>query len=85
MASATADAMRDAAKNENGAMMGFAGLNFAQNAGGAAMAVANENAKSGNRGAAPAQGNGAVPNFCPNCGEKTNGSNFCGNCGTKLN
>ncbi len=26
----------------------------------------------------------AVPNFCPNCGSKTNGANFCANCGTKL-
>lgn len=25
-----------------------------------------------------------VPNFCPNCGEKTAGANFCGNCGHKL-
>ena len=25
-----------------------------------------------------------IPNFCPNCGTKTNGSNFCGNCGQKL-
>lgn len=33
--------------------------------------------------AAPAAG-GAVPNFCPNCGSKTNGANFCGNCGQKL-
>ena len=33
----------------------------------------------------PAAGNaGAVPNFCPNCGTKTNGANFCPNCGTKL-
>lgn len=27
---------------------------------------------------------GAVPNFCPNCGTKTNGGNFCSNCGQKL-
>ncbi|GGA75999.1 SPFH domain-containing protein [Ornithinibacillus halotolerans] len=25
-----------------------------------------------------------VPNFCPNCGQKTNGANFCSNCGQKL-
>ncbi|MBE5961151.1 MAG: hypothetical protein E7256_07160 [Lachnospiraceae bacterium] len=29
-------------------------------------------------------GNKAVPNFCPNCGNKTNGANFCSNCGQKL-
>ena len=28
--------------------------------------------------------NGGVPNFCPNCGTKTNGANFCSNCGQKL-
>ncbi len=27
---------------------------------------------------------GAIPNFCPNCGNKTAGMNFCGNCGHKL-
>ena len=27
---------------------------------------------------------GAKPNFCPNCGTKTEGSNFCPNCGQKL-
>lgn len=26
----------------------------------------------------------AIPNFCPNCGSKTQGMNFCGNCGYKL-
>ena len=29
-------------------------------------------------------GGGAAPNFCPNCGTKTNGANFCPNCGQKL-
>ena len=34
-------------------------------------------------GAAPG-GTGKAPNFCPNCGTKTNGANFCSNCGQKL-
>lgn len=29
-------------------------------------------------------GSGIVPNFCPNCGTKTNGGRFCSNCGFKL-
>lgn len=37
----------------------------------------------GMMGSQPATG-GAIPNFCPNCGSKTNGMNFCGNCGQKL-
>lgn len=36
------------------------------------------------QGAAPAASTGNKPNFCPNCGEKTNGANFCANCGQKL-
>ncbi len=47
----------------------------------------NGNMNMPNQGSAPAaapSGNGNVPNFCPNCGAKTNGANFCGNCGTKL-
>lgn len=42
-----------------------------------------------NGSAAPAQAagasnNGAKPNFCPNCGTKTDGANFCPNCGHRL-
>ena len=36
---------------------------------------------------APGAGQGSTgkkPNFCPNCGTKTNGANFCPNCGQKL-
>ncbi|MCF3944965.1 SPFH domain-containing protein [Oceanobacillus alkalisoli] len=28
--------------------------------------------------------NSSKPNFCPNCGQKTDGANFCSNCGEKL-
>ena len=29
-------------------------------------------------------GNAALPKFCPQCGQPTNGARFCSNCGTKL-
>ncbi|WP_249870046.1 SPFH domain-containing protein [Oceanobacillus saliphilus] len=29
-------------------------------------------------------GDKQMPNFCPNCGQKTTGANFCPNCGQKL-
>lgn len=84
LASATADAMKTAAGNENGAMMGFAGLNMAQGAGGAAMNAANQNAQAqAQNGMAAGAVTGAK--FCPNCGTPTNGGNFCQQCGNKLN
>ena len=33
---------------------------------------------------AAGQASGTIPNFCPNCGQKTEGSKFCPNCGQKL-
>lgn len=43
------------------------------------------NAQNSQNAANSVQGNsGAKPNFCPNCGQKTNGANFCPNCGQKL-
>lgn len=81
MATASADALVNASKNEAGAMAGFVGMGMAQNAGGGLLATANANAAQTE--AAPTTG-GTVPNFCPNCGAKTNGMNFCGNCGQKL-
>lgn len=42
MASASADALRNAASNSNGSMMGFMGMNMAANAAGNMMGVANE-------------------------------------------
>ena len=102
MAAATAEAMKNASANENGAMMGFAGLNMAQNAGASVMnSVAGMTAQQAPQSqvsetpsanseavAQPSTTDStasAIPNFCPNCGSKTNGANFCGNCGTKLN
>jgi len=95
MATASADALVNASKNEAGAMAGFVGMGMAQNAGGGLLATANANAAqqapapsempapAAQTEAAPTTG-GTVPNFCPNCGAKTNGMNFCGNCGQKL-
>ena len=61
---------------------------MASSAGAGMMNAVNQNVAA--QGSAPVQGaavvtGGTVPNFCPNCGTKTNGANFCGNCGTKLN
>lgn len=88
MAAASAEALKTAAGNENGAMLGFAGLNMAGNAGAGLLNAANQNGAAAQPATtATAVGvatGGAVPNFCPNCGTKTNGGNFCANCGTKL-
>ena len=89
MASASADALKAAASNANGAIAGFAGLNMAGGSAAGMMTAANQNAAQAQAAvattqAAPAQ-QGGVPNFCPNCGTPTNGANFCSNCGNKLN
>ena len=80
LAQAQAEAMKTAAGNSNGAMMGFMGMNMANQAGGM-----NANALY-EMGAAQAQGSAPQTEgmqwFCPNCGNKNNG-NFCTNCGTK--
>lgn len=94
MASASAEALKNAASNENGAMMGFAGMNLAGNAAAGLMNAANQNvANQQQTQPTPEAPTENTPSeaavvtdakFCPNCGTKTNGSNFCGNCGYKL-
>lgn len=94
LASAQADAMRTAAGNQGGAMMGFMGMNMAQNMGGMnannlfqmgqpqnMQGQTQPQNNMGQMNGQPAQG--GMPNwFCPNCGNKNEG-NFCVNCGTK--
>ena len=87
-AQAYAQAMQDAAKNPNGAMMGFAGLNMAQGAGG--MNAANLFNVAAQQQAAPQQEpQQAAPKMaaasswtCPNCGTTGLTGKFCGECGT---
>ncbi|MCR4950503.1 MAG: SPFH domain-containing protein [Solobacterium sp.] len=76
-AAAEMEALKEAAKNEGGAAMGFYNLNAAQNAGGST--VANLYA---DMPAAPAPAPAQAGWTCPKCGTVNTG-NFCGNCGEK--
>lgn len=61
MASATADAMKAAASNSNGAMTGFMGMGFAQNTGATAMGAINQNQSTSQQGATFASTNTPEP------------------------
>lgn len=76
---AQAQAMKDAAKNEGGAAVGFMGVNMAANAGGANVAQLYANGQQAAPAPAAAPANGWT---CPKCGAVNTG-NFCGNCGEK--
>ena len=101
MAAATADAMKAGASNENGAMMGFMGMNMAQTVGGNAM-----NAAAGITPSAPQTppvGQGTTPETVdinnsipvkesvPTSAPDAEGANvspvakFCTNCGSPIN
>lgn len=71
MAAATGEAMKGAATNPNGGMMGFMGMNMAQNAGANMMgAVANieNNQAAQNAKVCPKCGAQVTTKFCPQCG-----------------
>ena len=87
LAQAQAEAMKTAAGNANGAMMGFMGMNMANQTGGMnANSLYEMGAAQAQSGTSQAQGSAPQAEgmqwFCPNCGNKNNG-NFCTNCGTK--
>ncbi len=97
MASASADALRNASSNENGAMMGFMGMNMASGAVNNMMgAINNGTDVNGYKPETNQPEMGTIfnneevkvedvpePKKCPNCGEMAIGK-FCSNCGTKL-
>jgi membrane protease subunit (stomatin/prohibitin family) len=75
LASAQAQAMQDAAKNENGAFMAFAGMNAAANAGGSNTAAL---FSMGQQQQAQQAASGWT---CAKCGQTGNTGKFCSNCG----
>ena len=78
LASAQAQAMQDAAKNENGAFMAFAGMNAAQNAGGTNAATLF------GMGQQQQQQQPAASGWtCAKCGQTGNTGKFCSNCGAQ--
>lgn len=77
----------DMASMQMGMMMGQQMVNQMQSA----MQQNNQNMQGQVQNSAPApqnqaagQASGTIPNFCPNCGQKTEESKFCPNCGQKL-
>ncbi len=81
---AQADAMRDAAKNENGALAGFYNVNAAVNAGNAAAELLRSADLGGGQ---PANswvcgcGNVNTDNYCPKCGQPRPQQKVCPKCG----
>ena len=84
MAQATAEAMKNAAANEGGAMAGFMGMNMAGTAGASVIGAVNQGIP--NSTVSSPQTNPStdtiVSRFCTNCGAKVTGK-FCSQCGTK--
>lgn len=80
---ANAQAMKDAAKNANGAMMGFAGMGMAQQAGGINVGQLFQQAQA-QQAQQPAQqqAQGAAAGWTCSCGQTGNKGKFCSNCGS---
>ncbi|MBR0461142.1 MAG: SPFH domain-containing protein [Erysipelotrichaceae bacterium] len=84
----TVDAMKDAAKNPNGAVAGIAAVNMINNTGAATAAAF----RGGNETPAPAGATWTCPkcgavcteNFCPKCGEPKPAAKICPKCGKEV-
>ena len=96
MASASADALRNASSNDNGAMMGFMGMNMASGAINNMMGAVNTGTDvNGYKPETNQPEMGTIfndevkvedvpePKKCSNCGEVAIGK-YCSNCGTKI-
>ena len=88
MAAATADAMVNASKNENGAMMGFMGMNMSQNVGANVMDSANNiTPNQPTQNVNPTEvvmSNVKVEEKRENVEESSNIPKFCSDCGTPV-
>lgn len=88
MAAATADAMVNASKNENGAMMGFMGMNMSQNVGANVMDSANNiTPNQPTQNVNPTEvvmSNVKVEDKKENVEESSNIPKFCSDCGTPV-
>ena len=78
---AEAQAMMDAAKNPNGAAMGFFGMNMAQQAAGGGTDAASLLAMAEQQKAAKEAKMQPAGWKCPKCGKEGNTGKFCGECG----
>lgn len=84
MAQASAEAMKNAASNSNGAMAGFMGMNMAGNAGANLIGAVQQGNQSENVHSGDASlDHGTGSRYCSNCGAKVTGK-FCSQCGTKV-
>jgi len=83
------DAMASGKLSGSGAASDMAGMMMGMNMANEMMKNMNQSNQSNSShnqqsGQANPPSGGQMPNFCPNCGQKTTGANFCPNCGQKL-
>ncbi len=83
---AQADAMKSAAKNPNGAMTGFMGVNMASQAGGfqASELYSMNNETTNPNSWTCSCGTVNTGKFCSECGKPKSSSSYCPECGAKL-